>query len=288
MKLNLIKFFLILSLFALALLTQSCRVHNYYLNKSVPNSQQVQKDGIFLYDLGSYDLDNSFSYIYKDTLRLVYKVWDSNSEDKNSFEIKIENLLNKPLYIDLSQSSFIRNGLSNPYRAYVNDLSTNFIPPRSYYILNVNPELNLMDKKYENIYQTINNSNSKQQSYVESSSPFVFRNLMTFSVSKDLSKSQILENKFWVEKIAIKKDIKKVSDLSHSEKQTYYRFEYKDIETYYTDQRQLAFTKNKFSLGKTLYTTLLWIPLNAATLCMWWVTFPEQAPKELFPEKDHY
>lgn len=191
-----------------------------------------------IYEFESYDLDVNFSYIMKDK-RINYDL--QGKTGVTNFELKIENLTETPMYVDLSQSSFVKNGRSVSYRSYVNDMSTNFIPPKSYYVLEI-PNT-FIDAQINQVVEDMKKNEKDRIEYVESNSPLIFRNILTVAKNKELEDSELIDNKFWLSAIRIvnSSDIDNIANTSnkiivahnytttHSEFYTHKEPEYKEV-----------------------------------------------------------
>lgn len=270
----------------LAIISQSCRTHTYYKSYDKAQKRNIHKTDYMIYDFKSNDLDNSFTYNHNDTISLSYKLHKYSLEGNEIFEIKIENLTNKPLYIDLSQSSFIRNGYSNPYRKYVNDQSTNFIPPRSYFILEVSPELNI-EQNMKSIYNSMKEQFLNEKEFAESNSPIVYRNLMTFSNNKELEAPTFIQNKIWVEKIKITQS-KPYKDYSNEIDKTYRTRFYNEEETYYVKDYYVVNTKKKFAPFKLIYG-IVYYAVHIGSLGLFYaIEWGELAPDAVFLDKYYF
>ncbi len=205
--------FIIISLILLGSCTTTKPVRVGY--NYVEYDSYEQFTGVVIYDFESHDLDESFVYEKKDTLRIHYNLWGNNINNQPQLEIKIENLLPEPFYFDLSQSSFIINNKSNPYRTFVSENFINFIPPFSYTVLPVAPELYIEFEKDKHIFSALLKNENRRLSYLEENSPFSYRNLLTVGFDRGFNKTLTTDNKLWVSNISLANNTSAVNNTTN-------------------------------------------------------------------------
>lgn len=287
MAFNLKTSFLLVSIYIIALTNQSCTTtHLYHTSYQKAKTNKINKTDYITYNFKSNDLDSSFTYTYNDSVKLTYILHKYSLNGDTIVAIRVENLLSNPIYINLLQSSFIKNGHSNSYNKYVKTQPTTFIPPKSYYTIEVNPELD-SKKNADKIFNSLKNQNLYDTIFTASNSPFVYRNLITFSSNKDLKNSTLIENKFWIEKISITQE-KRTEDYKDNIGETYRLHNYTEEETYYVKAYSLSDTKKKFAPFKTLYG-IVYHSIHVAFMgTLYFVELGSLSPGELWVDRYYY
>lgn len=176
-------------------------------------------------------------YVYEnDSIKITYNFW----REYGSLKFTVYNKLNKPLYIDWTQSSYINNtvkrnywvdeenSVSDGYSLYGYDSNgfpkskskiqtksvkpekVTFIPPKSNFIKNqfilmpINEfrMKNADKKKVQSKLRTGKTIEIKEMDYDTSSSPLIFRNFLTLSFAQDFGTKFYVDNEFYLTKIS--------------------------------------------------------------------------------------
>jgi hypothetical protein len=167
-----------------------------------------------------------------DTVKIVYSFWESNGK----MEFTVYNKLNKPIYIDWKNSSFIYNGNKLDYwieeqktsqassAAYYKGIifqgsssttvkpeKVTFIPPNSLYSrspkFHLQPTLLVVSHAMENQITVPNYINPKktdtiiQENFTFSDSPLKFRNYLAFSFSENSESFFFVDDEFYLSSV---------------------------------------------------------------------------------------
>jgi hypothetical protein len=175
-------------------------------------------------------------YVYEnDSIKITYNFWRENG----SLKFTVYNKLDKPLYIDWTQSSYINNtekrnywvdeenSVSDGYSLYgynglgfrksktkiqtksVKPEKVTFIPPKSNFVKNqfvlmpINEFRmnNAEKKKVQSKLRKGKTIDIKVVNYNKSNSPLIFRNFLTLSFSEDFQTKFYVDNEFYLTKV---------------------------------------------------------------------------------------
>tara|TARA_R100000306_G_scaffold31558_1_gene33631 strand:- start:16201 stop:16962 length:762 start_codon:yes stop_codon:yes gene_type:complete len=177
------------------------------------------------------------TYVYEnDSLKITYNLW----KEKGLMQFEIYNKLNVPLYIDWRKSSYIDNtvklnywedvehtnalylgyyyksallgrrsaGVSNSTKT--KDERITFIPPKAKYARSqfyiIPRSFTVLDKNGPSTEVALREGSSKTakvfyKEYSKESTPRVFRNFLTFSLTEDFTNEFYIDNEFYISKI---------------------------------------------------------------------------------------
>ncbi|RLD64061.1 MAG: hypothetical protein DRJ01_02035 [Bacteroidetes bacterium] len=161
------------------------------------------------------------SYIFEnDNLKVSYNFWG----EAGHMYFTVFNKTEKPIFIDLNRCHLIVNQRSYNYYSTDEKIETTFfattdkkvkqgsevsyktkmqqiyeIPPQSYVIIN---QLLIMDSKFDFCeLKKVTGKNFPFLIYTQKSSPFQFRNFITYDFKPDFSTFEVVDNTFWVSKV---------------------------------------------------------------------------------------
>lgn len=161
------------------------------------------------------------SYIYEnDSIKVSYNFWDEGGR----MYFTVFNKTDKSMFVDLNRCHLIINKKCFNYYSMDEKIETKFvsqtekkvkkgteisyktkmqrmyeIPPQSYVEIN---QLFILDKRFEFCeLNKISNKNFPFLIYTQKSSPFKFRNFITYDFNPDFTNPNTVDNTFWVSKI---------------------------------------------------------------------------------------
>lgn len=236
----------ILLLILVTCFLSSCKVYQIY---------QTDSDQVKVVDNGLYKFENDDIIIY-------YDLW----KEGGALSFVILNKSDKPIYIDWKKSNFIKNNVSLDYwndEEITTTVTNSKTKSSDTYLYNpqdnigvsvgnanttsissstkvkAKPDIQIPPKSMKPIYvfdlsqsylsyknNTAENKKSETIEYIQSNSPFSFRNYVAYSFDKELNNLKFIDNEFYVNKVEIMTD--------------------RDFKSKYMNTANSAFSKNKY------------------------------------------
>ena len=159
--------------------------------------------------------DNNGAYLYTDSIcDITYDFWSEGGEIK----FFVYNTTDDILYIDLSKSFIIRNGLANDYflgrttsrtagvytmqgnkSVSVEEQNTTAIPPKSSKIIS---EYSILPSRYQDcdLYESPSKQANAIMTFTESSTPMIFTNYLTVKAAG--GKEEVIKNTFYISQVS--------------------------------------------------------------------------------------